>query len=490
MKLEFIPIDKLAVAKINMRHGKEPDISDILPSVRKRGVLQSILVRPLADSDLFEVVAGNRRRRAAFLVARERQEAGEGEPVLVPAGILEPGDAAAALEASMLENFARLAPDEVSQWEAFVRLVKEGRTPEDIGTTFCLPDLRVKRILALAISCRASAPSIAARRLMPRPCAKRKGGRVYIEVRSNGEISCHEGYLTEKEANRAAKSDQGAAGIKAVRPEISSTLATYIDLHRHAAARAALLTRPDMALRMMVAHAIVGSPLWSLRVEPQTSRNEETKQSLSLSPGQFLFDERRREMLDLLGLSPDEPALIGNRIGIGPLFARLMDLPDEAVMRLVAYIMGETLFSGSGAVELLGLHLAIDMADWWEWDEAFLEPLRDRQILLELVAEVAGSLVADANKGEKSKVLKQIIRDYLAGEDGRARTTRWVPRWMRFPPAAYTDRGGVPSVIAHTHTVKEAPPAHDVEQEGRNDDAVASYEADGNVPEEAQRLAA
>lgn len=109
MKLEFIPIDKLAVAKINMRHGKEPDVSDILPSVRKRGVLQSILVRPLADSDLFEVVAGNRRRRAAFLVAQERQEAGEGEPVLVPAGILEPGDDAAALEASMLENFARLA---------------------------------------------------------------------------------------------------------------------------------------------------------------------------------------------------------------------------------------------------------------------------------------------------------------------------------------------------------------------------------------------
>jgi ParB family chromosome partitioning protein len=604
MKLEFILIDKLAVAKINMRHGKEPDVSDILPSVRKRGVLQSILVRPLADSDLFEVVAGNRRRRAAFLVAQERQEAGEGEPVLVPAGILEPGDDAAALEASMLENFARLAPDEVSQWESFVRLVKEGRTPEDIGTTFCLPDLRVKRILALgnlmpriralyrceeidASTVRhltlasksqqrdwlkllddpdtcapvganlkawllggqsiavdkalfdlasfggqivadlfgeqgyfadpsqfwdAQNAAIAARReayleegwhdvvIMGtgvyfhsweyRRTPKHKGGRVYIEVRSNGEINCHEGYLTEKEANRAAKSDQGAADIKAVRPEISSALATYIDLHRHAAARAALLTRPDMALRMMVAHAIVGSPLWSLRVEPQTSRNDETKQSLSHSPGQFLFDKQRREMLDLLGLSPDEPALTGNGIGMAPLFARLMDLPEKAIMRLVACIVGETLFSGSGAVELLGLHLAIDMADWWECDEAFLEPLRDRQILLELVAEVAGPLVADANKGEKTKVLKQIIRDYLAGADGRVRTTRWVPRWMRFPPAAYTDRGGVPSIIAHTHAVKEAPAADDVEQEGRNDEAVASYEADGNAPEEAQRLAA
>src|SRR3546814_8798050 len=44
---------------------------------------------------------------------------------------------------------ARLDPDEVTQWESFVRLVKEGRKVEDIAATFGLPDLAVKRVLAL-----------------------------------------------------------------------------------------------------------------------------------------------------------------------------------------------------------------------------------------------------------------------------------------------------------------------------------------------------
>src|SRR3546814_3563962 len=60
-----------------------------------------------------------------------------------------PGDDADAIEASLIENMARLDPDEVTQWESFVRLVKEGRKVEDIAATFGLPDLAVKRVLAL-----------------------------------------------------------------------------------------------------------------------------------------------------------------------------------------------------------------------------------------------------------------------------------------------------------------------------------------------------
>lgn len=146
-----------------------------------------------------------------------------------------------------------------------------------------------------------------------------------------------------------------------------------------------------------------------------------------------------------------------------------MLLSDEDIIRLVTLVVGETLSAGSAAVELLGLHLNIDMADWWEADEAFLEPLRDRAILLELVEEVTGKLVADANRQEKTKVLKQIIRDYLAGTDGRSRTEPWVPRWMRFSPAAYTDRGGVATVIAHICAVKEdAEPQADEAEESRD----------------------
>ena len=67
----------------------------------------------------------------------------------MPCAILDDGDDADAIEASMIENMARLDADEVTRWETFTRLVKEGRSVNDIAATFGLPELAVKRTLAL-----------------------------------------------------------------------------------------------------------------------------------------------------------------------------------------------------------------------------------------------------------------------------------------------------------------------------------------------------
>ncbi|MES0144404.1 hypothetical protein [Mesorhizobium sp. M0015] len=48
----------------------------------------------------------------------------------------------------------------------------------------------------------------------------------------------------------------------------------YIDLHRHAAVRAAMLDHPAVALRLVVAHAITGSGLWQVRPEPPRSQRD------------------------------------------------------------------------------------------------------------------------------------------------------------------------------------------------------------------------
>ena len=70
MTLVFIDQDKLSVSKTNMRYGrKAPDVSDILPTVRKRGVIQTLLVRPNGVEGYFEIVAGARRYHAALIVA-------------------------------------------------------------------------------------------------------------------------------------------------------------------------------------------------------------------------------------------------------------------------------------------------------------------------------------------------------------------------------------------------------------------------------------
>ncbi|WP_342776759.1 ParB/RepB/Spo0J family partition protein [Hankyongella ginsenosidimutans] len=116
--------------------------------MRKRGIIQPLIVRPNCatanDNGGFEIVAGYRRWTADGVVRAEGIDHGP-----LPCAILDDGDDADAIEASMIENMARLDPDEVTQWESFVRLVKEGRKPDEIAATFGLPDLTVKRILAL-----------------------------------------------------------------------------------------------------------------------------------------------------------------------------------------------------------------------------------------------------------------------------------------------------------------------------------------------------
>jgi ParB family chromosome partitioning protein len=145
MELKHIDIANLSVSTANMRGvSKKPDLTNILPSVRARGILVPLIVRPGAEGGAYEIVAGKRRYHAALTVAEEQ----EGIDPL-PCAVMEAGDDAAALEASLIENIARLDPDEINRCESFTRLVREGRSVEAIGLTFGLTGLQVKRTLAI-----------------------------------------------------------------------------------------------------------------------------------------------------------------------------------------------------------------------------------------------------------------------------------------------------------------------------------------------------
>jgi ParB family chromosome partitioning protein len=97
-------------------------------------------------------------------------------------------------------------------------------------------------------------------------------------------------------------------------------------------------------------------------------------------------------------------------------------------------------------IETLGRQLQIDMADAFEVDDALLDLIKDREVLDAMVAEVAGQQAAEANAKATGRVKRQIIADCLAGTNGRAKVERFVPRWMAFPPSAYTTRGDVATV--------------------------------------------
>lgn len=554
MELKHIELSQLSVSPANMRGvTKKPDLTNILPSVRARGILVPLIVRPGAEDGTYEIVAGKRRYHAALTVAEEQDGI---DPL--PCAVMEAGDDAAALEASLIENIARLDPDEINRCESFTRLVREGRSVEDIGLTFGLTALQVKRTLAIgnllprirnlyrtdkidAVTMRhltlatktqqrdwlalvdcpeKHAPTgtslkawlfggsaIAAKVAMfdvagydgaiisdlfgedsyfadadafwiaqmaevekqaefyrdmgwsdvvvmergayfntweHERCPKKKGGKVFVTVSHRGEVACHEGYITTKEARQRAKGEAGTS--KQVRPEVSSALGNYVDLHRHAAVRASLLSEPGVGLRMMVAHAIVGSPLWRVEIEKQRAASDAIAESVEVSASEAAFDEARRAALDLLGFDPETPTVVGGydgEHGIAGLFVRLLALPDDAVMSILTVVIGETLAVGSAEVDMLGQRLGTDMRACWQDAAVLPDLIRDKQLLTAVVAEVAGANVAEANAGATAKVQRGILIDCLTGSNGRAKVDGWLPKWFAFPPSGYTERGGI-----------------------------------------------
>lgn len=555
MELRHIDLSQLSVSTANMRGKAKPDVANILPSIRARGILVPLIVRPNCADDRFEIVAGKRRFFAAQTVA---EEVGSIDPL--PCAVIEAGDDAAALEASLIENIARLDPDEVSRWESFTRLVGEGRSPEQIASTFGLTELQVKRTLALgnllprirqlyrrgeidaatvrhltlaskerqrewlalfeadplrcptgyslkawlfggqsipvsaalfdlslyqgeivsdlfgeeryfanadafwsaqhaAVDAKAAefrAAGWSEVTILPtgtafhswehERCPKRKGGKVFIAVSPRGDVSVEEGYVSLKEARARDRQASGQAPTKPVRPEVSAPLQNYIDLHRHAAVRAKLADQPGTALRLMVAHAISGSAWWHVRVEPRRAVSDAIAESVENSASEAAFDAKRRAVLAMLGFDPDTPTVTRGFVGDGGLaglYLQLCALTDAEVLNVAAIVTAETLEAGTPLIELLGPQLGVGMAEVWQADDALLDQIRDREVLDRVLAEVAGESVATGNASAAAKVKRGIFRDCLTGENGRAKVEGWVPRWMRFPPAAYTDRGGV-----------------------------------------------
>jgi ParB family transcriptional regulator, chromosome partitioning protein len=144
MDLMHIPLCELSIAKTNIRHGvKKADYEDLIPSIRQCGILQPLLVRKNGEG--YEIVAGRRRYLAVQSLEKEGLEI-----EAIPCAIMAKGDDAAAVEASLIENVARLPMDDMDQFEAFQRLLKEGRTIEEIANVFGVTEIMVKRRLAIA----------------------------------------------------------------------------------------------------------------------------------------------------------------------------------------------------------------------------------------------------------------------------------------------------------------------------------------------------
>ena len=553
MELAHIPLDKLSISNQNMRHGaKAPDVSDIIPSIKKLGIQQPLLVRKNGEG--FEIVAGRRRYFSLMEIAKNNKSDQKVEDV--PCTIMAAGDDAAALEASLIENVARVDPDLMSRFETFTNLVKQGKTVADIAETFGVTEIMIKRSLALGNLIPAirklfqaeeiemetirllTLASVAQQKkwlklkknsdeprtwqlkqwlfdgelklsaalfpledykgqivtdlfgeegyftnskkfwgLQNRYIAemrekhikegwddvvimetgdqfcewvhaktlKTSGGRVYIEVRKSGEVTEYKGYITTEEFNRREKRLQNKdKNIEPVsKPELTKAAQNYVALHRHNAVRVSMFNHPNVALRLMVAHAICGAFHWKVKANPQRADKIETSQSIDESLAQKAFFKERDEVLKLLNWPTDEDLVTctdNYEYEAINVFLTLQTLSDEDVLRIMTFVMAETMESNTSMTEVLGNEFKVNMWDFWQPEGHFFDLIRDKNAINEMVADIGGKEVADSNVTSTAKIQKKIINDFLTG-NGREHVLDWMPNYMKFPFEAYTKTG-------------------------------------------------
>ena len=122
-ELRQVPVELIAPNPSQPRRSFDEDtLAALAESIRQRGVLQPVLVRPLLGGR-YELVAGERRWRAAKLAELES----------VPA-VVRRHDDAASLEVALIENMAREDLNPVDEARACAALVEElGLTREEVG---------------------------------------------------------------------------------------------------------------------------------------------------------------------------------------------------------------------------------------------------------------------------------------------------------------------------------------------------------------------
>ena len=122
-ELRPLPIDMIDPSPNQPRRDFDEDsLVALAGSIKSRGVLQPVLVRPL-PSGRYELIAGERRWRASRLAELES----------IPA-IVRRHDDAASLEVALIENMAREDLNPVEEARACAALVEElGLTREEVG---------------------------------------------------------------------------------------------------------------------------------------------------------------------------------------------------------------------------------------------------------------------------------------------------------------------------------------------------------------------
>jgi ParB family chromosome partitioning protein len=110
-----LPVDLIQRGQYQPRHDMDPaSLEELANSIRAQGVVQPIVVRPVAGSDRYEIVAGERRWRATQLAGLHE----------IPVMVREVSDQIA-MCMGLIENIQREDLNPLEEAQALDRLLKE-----------------------------------------------------------------------------------------------------------------------------------------------------------------------------------------------------------------------------------------------------------------------------------------------------------------------------------------------------------------------------
>lgn len=147
-----IPFGKLVLSQANVRRVKSGlSIDDLAADIERRGLLQSLNVRPVLDAEgvetgTFEVPAGGRRYRALELLVKQKKLA---KTAPIPCVLRDANSPIPAEEDSLAENVRRVDLHPLDQFRAFRTLLEKGQSEEEIAARFFVTPAVVKQRLRL-----------------------------------------------------------------------------------------------------------------------------------------------------------------------------------------------------------------------------------------------------------------------------------------------------------------------------------------------------
>ncbi len=126
--LKDLPLDVIQPGRYQPRSAMDPDkLAELSESIRAQGLVQPVVVRPLAKPGQYELIAGERRWRATRMAGKET----------IPAIIREVEDEAT-LALALIENIQRENLNPLEEAVALKRLIDEfdlthGQAAESVG---------------------------------------------------------------------------------------------------------------------------------------------------------------------------------------------------------------------------------------------------------------------------------------------------------------------------------------------------------------------